>query len=73
VVHANKALKLDGKSVKAWYRRAETKSALGDHEGAKLDIQEGLKIVHENKNLKQKLDVFNAKLKKTEEIDNKFI
>lgn len=71
VAHANKALKLDEKNVKAMYRRAEAKSAMGDHEGAMADILEALKIEPENKDLKQELDSLKVKLAKAEERDKK--
>ncbi|XP_071181630.1 peptidyl-prolyl cis-trans isomerase FKBP4-like isoform X2 [Mytilus edulis] len=63
----NKALEIDPKSVKAYFRRATAYFQVHDHESAKADYEKVLELEPENKAAKNQIVICDQKLKQFRE------
>ena len=71
IEYATKALDINMHSTKAYFRRAQAKSAFGQHEEAIADLKIALEIEPDNNDVKKEINAINAKLKAAKQKEKK--
>ena len=71
IEYADKALAIDSRNVKAYYRRANAQSLFGSYEDARSDLKKALEVEPGNKDIIAELVAVQEKIKKAQEKEKK--